>query len=60
MGEVIPNQNSDGVFTGREPHNTPSRWQPVIPSPQWVDLPGRPSPKGGIQPKVRDDPGNAP
>ena len=22
MGEVIPNQNSDGVFTGREPHNT--------------------------------------
>ena len=22
MGEVIPNQNGDGVFTGREPHNT--------------------------------------
>ena len=22
MGEVIPSQNGDGVFTGREPYNT--------------------------------------
>ena len=26
MGEVIHSRNGDGVFTGREPHNTPSKW----------------------------------